>query len=123
MIENHADVPGLFNLMEDAPADNADLYGKDPDQLRAELMAARAELEDTEKRRMQRERAKFKRVSFMADKKQWDLVQRYCYTKGITQSAFVGKAIDAHLEALDVKSKRLKRIPPEGIHKGGRPRK
>jgi len=131
MSNYHADI-SLFSAPEKRTENKNDVYGMAPDELRIALEREREKVrrlqterrqEQAAKRKARAEASSYKHAAVMVNKEQWETVRRYCYTKGITQGEFLEAAIDAHLEALDVKSKRLKKIPPEGIHKGGRPRK
>lgn len=111
---------GLFN--EQPPVD-PDLVNMSADELRLALTnERRKQREDDEQRKKDSAEEKpYKRATIIVDKKQWETVQRYCYTKGIKQGDFVKAALDMYLQTLN--TSRLKKLPPDGIHRGGRPRR
>lgn len=141
-------IPGIFFNPEIATDDeNADLYKMGADKLRSALITERNKVrqlnddisqlkvdqdkqrqqmqeeyrqQQSEKRRARAEASEYKRATIIVNKKQWEIVRRYCYTHNINQSDFVGQALDMYLQTLN--TTRLKKLPPDGIHKGGRPR-
>lgn len=138
-------IPGMWSDERDPAEESSNPYNMTDDELRTALFAEQNKVQQlidemnqlkadhekqrqeetrqqqSEKRRARAEASEFKRATIMVNKKQWEIVRRYCYTHNINQSDFVGQALDMYLQTLN--TTRLKKLPPEGIRKGGRPRK